>query len=95
MYLFFPAVLVMAIELKPFNVLLSSKPFAFLGKLSLYIFLFHFPVQLVIKIIEMAYDLDIDYGSPLVWLIYCGLVFVVSMLARRLDLYILNKKVIL
>ncbi|MBQ8246321.1 MAG: acyltransferase [Lachnospiraceae bacterium] len=63
--------------------LLSLKPFVYLGKISLSIYLWHFPVQCVWKIVDVYWGLEINYSSRLIWLSYVATVLLLSVLYEK------------
>lgn len=48
----------------------SLKALQWLGKKSFRIYLCHFPVQLLIKLIDIVFELHIDYSRHRVWVLY-------------------------
>lgn len=59
------------------------KVFAYLGKISFEIYLWHFPVQCLIKIIDIYFGLHINYSTKQVWILYAVSVLFVSVLYKR------------
>lgn len=47
------------------------------------IYLWHFPVQCLIKIIDLHFGLNINYSCRETWLLYAGLVLLVSALYEK------------
>ena len=60
-----------------------------LGSISLEIYLFHFPVQIAIKIIDIYWKLDLNYSCDIVWMVYVLVTIVISLLYH----YFISKKV--
>lgn len=59
------------------------KVFNYLGKISFEIYLWHFPVQCLIKIIDIYFGLHINYSTKQVWILYAVSVLFVSVLYKR------------
>lgn len=83
-----PIILFAVINFKSMRKIMEIKPLVFLGKISMDIFLWHIPVQLLIKTVDAMLDLNINYSSVSVWLLYIALTFVVSIVS-----YYLFKKI--
>lgn len=62
--------------------LFSLKIFVDLGKISLPIYLWHFPIQCLIKNIEVYCRINIPYSSKFIWLIYVIMVLGTSILYK-------------
>lgn len=73
-----PIILFAIINSKTARKFMEIKPLVFLGTISMDVFLWHIPVQISIEIVDKIFDLDIDYGSEWVWLVYIILTFAVS-----------------
>lgn len=59
------------------------KAFVYLGKISMDIFLWHFPVQCLIKIIDVYFGLNINYSFKGTWILYAVCVLFVSAVYER------------
>lgn len=77
---FAPAVVWITVNNTLVRKLLSIKPIVFLGKISLYIYLLHFPVQYFIKIIDVMLHLNIRYSSYLFFMLYSFGTFLISLI---------------
>ncbi len=75
---FAPLILWITVNDTIVNRILSAKIPVFLGKISLYIYLLHFPVQYFIKIVDVIFNLQIKYSNPLFLLTYSSVTFFVS-----------------
>lgn len=69
----------------------EAKPLVYLGKLSLVIYLMHFPIQCAIHLFSAALGIELYYGSLTFYVFYCLCVLGVSALlyefvVRRQDL---------
>ena len=64
--------------------LFAFKPLVFLGKISIAIYLFHFPVQCLIMLLNQALSLNINFSSHAMWLIYVAAVIAVAALYNLL-----------
>ena len=71
MLLIFPLIIWLSVNCQPIYKLLSIKPLIFLGNISLDIYIWHFPVELLFKVSEHKFNLNLDYSSVTVWLCYC------------------------
>lgn len=59
----FPLGIILVLNTKPLNFLLSLSLFEYLGKISYSIYLLHFPIQLIIKTINDFLVLNIDFST--------------------------------
>lgn len=78
---FAPAIIWITVNSTLVNKVLSIKPIVFLGRISLYIYLLHFPVQYFIKIIDVMFDLKIRYSSCLFIILYSFGTILISAIA--------------
>lgn len=78
MLLIFPLIIWLSVNCQPIYKLLSIKPLIFLGNISLDIYIWHFPVELLFKVSEHKFNLNLDYSSVTVWLCYCFTVVLVA-----------------
>lgn len=62
-----PVVILMSLFCPIINKILSSYIFRKLGKYSIAIYFWHFPVQILWNLIAVYYNLQINYSSPLIW----------------------------
>ena len=69
---------------KPLNKLFSIKPLTTLGNISLEIYLFHFPIQCLIKLLDHYFNLCLDYTTKPVWIIYVLLTILIAFIYNRL-----------
>lgn len=83
-----PAIILSVGFVPALNKIFSLKPMVVLGKLSLNVILFHFPIQCIITLIMLNYKLDIDFSSPVTWVIYIISVIAFSAFYE----YIMKKK---
>ena len=65
-----PLMIICAITLPWLGRILSLPPLKELGKLSVEVYLFHFPIQLMIKLADCFGQLHLNYSSKKVWLLY-------------------------
>lgn len=73
-----PMIIISSIFVLWLNKFLSWKPLVYLGSLSINIYLFHFPVQCFIEIVNKYANLQLNYSSKKVWLMYVALTLIVS-----------------
>ena len=78
-----PSLLIFVLNINWMKQLLSFFPFKQLGIISTEIYLFHFPIQLFIRVIDLYLLLDIDYGSKVFYFIYILLVIIVSFIYHK------------
>lgn len=64
--------------------ILGCRFFCWLGKISIHIYLWHIPVQCLIKILEYILGIQISYGSRLVWMGVAGVTISVAALSYYL-----------
>ncbi len=83
-----PILIFAAVNSPLFRKVLEIKPLRYMGEISMDIFLWHIPVQITIKTINVLLGLNLDYGSAYVWLVYCCLVLAVSVIS-----HIVSKKI--
>lgn len=84
-----PSIILSSMFIPWFGKLLGIKPLAYLGKISLYIYLIHYPVQCTFAVADKIFGLGINYSSRLIWIFYA---FSVLVLASFYEI-ILSKKV--
>ena len=75
-----PALILTVLFNELFNNIFKLKIFGFLGAISLYIYLFHFPIQCLIKIIDKYFKLHINYYSKYIWIIYVLSTIIISII---------------
>lgn len=85
---FGPLVILSIIFIPWLNSIFSSKFMVWLGNVSFEIFIWHFPVQLFIKIIEIIYEKKFDYSRVEMLLIYVCAVMVTVVFYKK---FIANK----
>lgn len=78
-----PAIILTLLFNELSNVVLRIKPLLLLGSLSLSIYLFHFPIQCLIKIIDKVLKLHINYHSIYIWIIYVVSVLLVTFIYTK------------
>lgn len=92
---FFPLLIISVLFLSWFQKILSLGILKFLGRLSMCIYFWHFPIQYLIKDIEVCLGLNINYSSKKVWFLYVALVLGVSWVYQKLIQGRINFKVFL
>ena len=78
-----PALILSVLFVPIINKIFAFKPLVYLGKLSLSIYLWHFPIQCIWKIIDVYLELEINYSNRGIWLSYAASVLVLSALYER------------
>lgn len=73
-----PALILAAVYLAPVRFVLNLKPLFLLGKISMGIYLMHFPVQCLWEVINRGFGLGIDYSSEWIWAAYAVSVILVA-----------------
>lgn len=63
----FPLFIISILFVPVLNKIFANKLFIRLGKLSMIIFLWHFPIQCLWRVIDEYLELHIDYGNIFVW----------------------------
>lgn len=79
--LIFPLVVILSLNIKIINKLLVIRPLSYLGEISYSIYLWHFPVQLLIKTFNDTLFLNIDFSSKKVFLGYALITLLISILS--------------
>jgi len=79
----FPALIFLAVNLKPLSFLLSLTPLQFLGKISYALYIFHFPLQLMIVTSDQLKLIHPDYSSPLFFFTYISLLITIAYIGYR------------
>lgn len=74
----FPTAIILAVNVRVCETLLSVKPLKNLAGISMEVFLWHFPIQLLIVICNIVFNININYTSKLFYLFYVALVIFVS-----------------
>lgn len=74
-----PMIIFCSFSVPYIRTVLSLRPFVFLGKISIAIYLFHFPIQCLLYYINIKY-IDMNYSSRKVWMIYILLTIMVSII---------------
>lgn len=77
-----PLLILASINVSWFRKMLEIKPLQYMGKISMDVFLWHIPVQITIKTLDMIFELKINYGSISIWVIYIILVLLVSSISN-------------
>lgn len=70
---FGPMILLSTLFIPWLNAFISNPVFRFLGKISWEIYLFHFPIQCLIEVIDHSLGLGLNYSSRILWLVYAAL----------------------
>lgn len=79
-----PALILCVLFVPWISKLFSFRPMVYLGRMSLSIYLWHFPVQCVWKIIDVCFGLEINYSRRVIWLLYAASVLLLSALYEKL-----------
>ena len=75
---FAPALIMASLFNNIVSKVLSCRPLLMLGKIQISIYLFHFPIQCAIKLIDNFYKLGINYSSKYIWIVYALITILVS-----------------
>ena len=78
-----PIVVWMAINIKTLEIILGCKMLRLLGKLSLSLYLWHFPAEIFISDLDNAFQLNIDYSSYIFYFTYMTFVLILSYASNR------------
>ena len=65
-----PVIILTSLFNKLLNIFLQNKIFVFLGSISLNIYLWHYPVQLALKNLDLLFSLNLNFSSISTWSIY-------------------------
>jgi peptidoglycan/LPS O-acetylase OafA/YrhL len=74
----FPSLIITVLGIKIFSKIMSIKPLLYLGKLSYSIYLWHYPVVLIIRNFSRYLNLYFDYSSRIFYIGYLVLVIGIS-----------------
>ena len=77
-----PALIIAALFIPWLGAFLGIRPLAYLGSLSIVIYLVHFPVQCAIKTVEEYAGLSLNYSTKTVWLSYAAAVIISAVVYR-------------
>ena len=80
-----PLIIIVSLTVPYIRKILCIPPLQYLGSISLDLYMWHVPVQVVFKIIESLTNWKINYGSISIWLFYSCLVIAVSCISHRLQ----------
>ena len=61
-----------------------------LGKYSLAIFVWHFPVQVLLKLIAQILWIDLDFSTHIAWFLYVLITTVVAIIYERANIFMAN-----
>jgi peptidoglycan/LPS O-acetylase OafA/YrhL len=92
---FGPMIIMSTLFIPSQNAFMRNPVLRFLGVISWDIYLFHFPVQCFIKILDVYMNLNINYSSRVTWVIYVTATIGVSsiyhyLLSKKTESFILN-----
>lgn len=76
-----PMIIWCTIECQGFRKIMESYPLLLLGRWSLHIYMWHYPVQYFIKIMDTLLKLNLNYGTHIIWIIYVSGTLMVSALS--------------
>ena len=74
-----PMIIICSMCLPWISKILCFKPFVILGKISLAVYLLHFPIQCILIIIN-HYFIEINFGNRLIWILYAAITLLFSFL---------------
>ena len=78
-----PMIIVSVLFIPGLQRILEIRPLQILGSLFIHIYLLHFPVQCLIRVIDLYAGLHIDYSAHVSWIIYAAAVLLSSCLNNR------------
>ena len=85
-------ILLAALYLPWLSRLLSIPPFRYMGRISIGIYLFHFPVQCLMWLIKEYKQENLDFSWKVLWVTYIGLVVAIAIIYERGAALIAKKK---
>ena len=80
---FGPLLIFSVLTVKFLNKFLSLKPFLFLGNISISIYLFHFPIQCLFRIVDHYLNLNLNYSTKYVWASYVFITLLIAFLYNK------------
>ncbi len=90
-----PMIIVSVLFIPWQNAVFRNPVFIYLGKISWDVFMLHFPVQCLIRVLDVYMDLRLDYSSGVVWIAYVLTTLLIAilyhfLLSSRIEFFILN-----
>jgi peptidoglycan/LPS O-acetylase OafA/YrhL len=89
----YPLIILIALNSRFLNILLSFRPLTYLGEISYSIYLLHFPVQLLIVTINELFYLNINFSSPLFFLANIFLTLTISAISYEFFEKTMSKRI--
>ncbi|MFC3773619.1 acyltransferase family protein, partial [Paenibacillus sp. GCM10012303] len=80
----YPLIIVLSINITVLNSILSFRPLVYLGSISYSIYLWHFPLQLIIKTMDDTLLLGIDFTTRKMFLGFLFLTLIISIVSYEL-----------
>ncbi len=91
---YYPCVIFLAIKCNLLKKVLENRIFLFLGTLSMTIFFWHVPLQLMLRDIDLFFSLHINYGLPIIFMLYVlGVVFFCAIYHKYIESKKINYKI--
>lgn len=81
----FPAVVLIVLNTPFIGRFLDRPMFVFLDGISYYVYLFHYPVIMVLRILKYGMGFNIDFSTGEFFLMYLGIIMIIGGLAKLLD----------
>jgi peptidoglycan/LPS O-acetylase OafA/YrhL len=95
-FVLFPSLIIFAAYSKPFSKVLAIAPLRYFGDLSYSIYLWHYPVVLIVRNIDNYFNMALDYSNNLFFVGYFLIVIIISHISHYcfenpIQKYIRNK----
>jgi peptidoglycan/LPS O-acetylase OafA/YrhL len=81
---FFPALILLVLNVRALAAVVGSRPLAYLGAISYSVYMAHFPVQLALVTLNDGLGLGVDFSTRWAWTGYTALVLGVSVASYHL-----------
>ncbi|KRE51054.1 acyltransferase family protein [Paenibacillus sp. Soil724D2] len=79
--MYYPIIIILLLNIGLLRGILSLKPFAYIGEVSYSIYLWHFPLQLMVNTLDNILELHINYSSKKVFIGFVLLTLIVSIIS--------------
>lgn len=82
--LIYPLIVLLVLNVKFLNYILSMKALQFLGKISFSIYLWHLPIMITIKTVDDLFKLNINYSSRIFFFVFIAIIIIVATMSYEI-----------